>query len=175
MKTTHFCVLIHCSADCWLFPQAICPSPQKIALKTIENNRKIGITKEICITIDSPKKVPRRKPDSEAGCIFENFTPKQGNSLKILAAGTRNHGVSLSPPSGYLSSSDVSEVFVSGVSSLCIFLYNELFEFLFVMFNQKRDFSFCETLITIKSDVIFPFVILISRCGPLFVKAITEN
>ena len=100
MKTTHFCVLIHCSADCWLFPQAICPSPQKIALKTIENNRKISITKEICITIDSPKKVPRRKPDSEAGCIFENFTSKQGNSLKILTAGTRNHGVSLPPPPG---------------------------------------------------------------------------
>ena len=54
LKTTHFCVLIHCSADCWLFIQAICPSPQKIALKTIENNRKISITKEICITIDSP-------------------------------------------------------------------------------------------------------------------------
>ena len=29
--------------------------------------------------------------------MFENFTPKQGNSLKILAAGTRNHGVSLPP------------------------------------------------------------------------------
>ena len=45
-----------------------------------------------------PEKFPRRKPDSEAGCIFENFTPKQGNSLKILAAGTRNHGVALPPP-----------------------------------------------------------------------------
>ena len=53
---------------------------------------------EICITIDSQKKVSERKPDYEAGCIFENFTPKQGNSLKILAAGTRNHGVSLGPP-----------------------------------------------------------------------------
>ena len=42
----------------------------------------------------SPKK---SQPDSEAGCIFENFTPKQGNSLKILVAGTRNHGVSLPP------------------------------------------------------------------------------
>ena len=92
-----FCVLIHCSADCWLFPQAICPSPKTIGFKTIENNRKISITKEICITID-PKKIPGRKPDSEAGCIFENFTPKQGNSLKTLAAGTRNHGVSLPPP-----------------------------------------------------------------------------
>ena len=46
-----------------------------------------------------PEKIPERKSDSEAGCIFENFTPKQGNSLKILAAGTRNHGVSL-PPGG---------------------------------------------------------------------------
>ena len=40
LKTTHFCVLIHCSADCCLFPQAICPGnlplPQKIGLKTIE-------------------------------------------------------------------------------------------------------------------------------------------
>ena len=45
-----------------------------------------------------PKKIPGRKPDSEAGCIFENFAPKQDNSLKILAAGTRNHGVSLPPP-----------------------------------------------------------------------------
>ena len=27
LKTTHFCVLIHCWADCWLFPQAICPPP----------------------------------------------------------------------------------------------------------------------------------------------------
>ena len=42
-----------------------------------------------------PQKIAGRKPDSEAGCIFENFTPKQGNSLKILAAGTRNHGLSL--------------------------------------------------------------------------------
>ena len=75
-----------------------CPSPKNIALKTIENNRKISITKEICMTKDSPKKVPRRKPNSEAGCIFENFTLKQGNSLKLLAAGTRNHGVSLPPP-----------------------------------------------------------------------------
>ena len=41
------------------------------------------------------KKIPGRKSDSEAGCIFENFTPEQGNSLKILAVGTRNHGVSL--------------------------------------------------------------------------------
>ena len=102
MKTTLFCVLIHCSADCWLFPQAICPGnwplpPKTIGLKTIENNRKISITKQICITIDSPQKIPGRKPDSEAGCIFENFTPKQGNSLKILAAGTRNHGLSLPP------------------------------------------------------------------------------
>ena len=96
MKTTRFCVLIHCSADCWLFLQAICPGnlplSQKIGFKTTENNRKISIT------IDSPKKIPGRKPDSEAGCIFENFTPKQGNSLKILAAGTRKHGVSLFPP-----------------------------------------------------------------------------
>ena len=30
--------------------------------------------------------------------MFENFTPKQGNSLKILVAGTRNHEVSLPPP-----------------------------------------------------------------------------
>ena len=52
------------------------------------------------MTIDSPpKKI--RKPDSEAGSIFENFTPKRGNSLKILAAGTRNHGVSFPlPPLG---------------------------------------------------------------------------
>ena len=52
------------------------------------------------MTIDSPpKKIPGRKPDSGAGCIFENFTPKQGNFLKILAAGgTRNHGVSLPLP-----------------------------------------------------------------------------
>ena len=49
------------------------------------------------MTIDCPQKIPRRKPDSEAGCIFENFTPKQGNSLKILAAGTSNHGASLPP------------------------------------------------------------------------------
>ena len=32
--------------------------------------------------------------------MFENFTPKQGNSLKILAAGTRNHGVLLPTPPG---------------------------------------------------------------------------
>ena len=33
LKTTHFCVLIHCPADCCLLPQAICPGnlplPQK--------------------------------------------------------------------------------------------------------------------------------------------------
>ena len=55
------------------------------------------------MTINSPpKKILGRKPDSEAVCTLENFTPKQGNSLKILkilVAGTRNHGVSL-PPSG---------------------------------------------------------------------------
>ena len=99
LKTIHFCVLIHCSADCCLslkqFAAGICLSPQKT---WFENNRKISITKEICITIDSPQKIPERKSDSEAGCIFENFTPKQGDSLKILAAGTRNHGVSLPPP-----------------------------------------------------------------------------
>ena len=100
LKTIHFCVLIHCSADCCLslkqFALGICPSPQKT---WFENNRKLA-TKEICITIDSPlgTEIPERKPDSEAGCIFENFTPKQGDSLKILAAGTRNHGVSLPPP-----------------------------------------------------------------------------
>ena len=48
--------------------------------------------------ISPPEKIPGRKPDSEAGCIFEYFTPKQGNSLKILVAGTRNRGVSLPPP-----------------------------------------------------------------------------
>ena len=56
------------------------------------------MTNEICITIDPPEKVPGRKPDSEAGCIFENFNPKQGNSFKILVADTRNDGVSLPPP-----------------------------------------------------------------------------
>ena len=66
-----FCVLIHCSADCWLFPQAICPSPKTIGFKTIENNRKISITKEICITIDPQK-------SSE-----ESQTPRQGVCLKI--------------------------------------------------------------------------------------------
>ena len=106
-----FYVLIHCSADCacWLFPQAICPSPKTIGFKTIENNRKISITKEICITID-PQKIPGRKPDSKAGCIFENFTPKQGNSLKTLAAGTRNHGVSLPP--GLYSDSHLYQPFI---------------------------------------------------------------
>ena len=65
-----------------------------------ENNRKINITKEICITIYSTWKIPERKSDSETGSIFENFTRKQGNSLKILVAGTRNHGVSLPLPPG---------------------------------------------------------------------------
>ena len=52
------------------------------------------------MTVDfaPPRKIPERKPNSEAGCIFENFTPKQGNSLKILVAGTHNHKVSLPPP-----------------------------------------------------------------------------
>ena len=99
MKTAHFCVLIHCSADCWLclkqFAPGICPS-QKIGLKTI---KKISITKNLHDNrFLSKKKIPGRKPDSEAGCIFENFTPKQGNLLKILAAGNRNHGVSLPLP-----------------------------------------------------------------------------
>ena len=47
--------------------------------------------------MDIPKKISGRKPDSEAGCIFENFTPKQFISLKILVAGTHNHGMSLPP------------------------------------------------------------------------------
>ena len=68
LKTTHFCVLIRYSADCWLFSQAICP-PSK---KWFENNRKISITKEICITIDPPKKFPE-----------ESQTPRQGVYLKI--------------------------------------------------------------------------------------------
>ena len=99
LKTTHFCVLIHCSADCCLFPQAICPGNLPLPQKNwFENNRKISITKEICITIDSPDKIPERKSNTEAVCIFKNFTPKQGNSLKILAAGTRNDGMLLPPP-----------------------------------------------------------------------------
>ena len=60
------------------FAPGICPSLQK---NWFENNRKISITKEICITIDPPEKIPERKSDSEAGYIFENFTPKQGNPL----------------------------------------------------------------------------------------------
>ena len=72
LKTTHFCVLIHCSADCWLFPQALPLPPKKIALKTTENSRKISITKEICITIDSPKR-----------SLEESQTPRQGVYLKI--------------------------------------------------------------------------------------------
>ena len=63
------------------FAPGFAPPPKTIGFKTIESNRKISITKEICITIDPPK-IPGRKPDSEAGCIFENFTLKQGNSLK---------------------------------------------------------------------------------------------
>ena len=79
-------------------PREFVPPPKN----WFENNRKISITKEMFITIDSPEKIPeRRKSDSEAGCIFQNFTPKQGNSLKILATGTRNHGVSLPPPRGF--------------------------------------------------------------------------
>ena len=91
-----------CSADCCLFPQAICPVNLPLPQKNwFKNNRKISITKEICITIDSPrKKIPERKSDSEAGCIVENFTLKQGNSSRLLAAGTRNHGVSLPLPPG---------------------------------------------------------------------------
>ena len=60
-----------------LFLQAICPRilplpPKTIGLITIENNRKISITKEICITIDFPKKSPE-----------ESQTPRQGVNLKI--------------------------------------------------------------------------------------------
>ena len=51
----------------------------------------------MCITIDPPEKIPGGKPESEVGCIFENFPLKQGNSLKILVEGTRNHRVSLPP------------------------------------------------------------------------------
>ena len=55
----------------------------------------------MCRKTDSPpEKIPRRKPHSEAGCIVEIFTPKKGSSLKILVAGTRNHGVSSPPPGG---------------------------------------------------------------------------
>ena len=89
--------MIHCLADCRFFLQVVCPPQKK---NWFENNRKISITKEICMTIDfapPPEKIPGRKPDFEAGCIFENFTPKQGNSLKLLTAGTGNHGVSLPP------------------------------------------------------------------------------
>ena len=38
-----------------------------------------------------------------------------------------------------------------------IYIMRVLFEFLFVMLNQKIDFGFCETFIYNKSDVIFPF------------------
>ena len=38
-----------------------------------------------------------------------------------------------------------------------VYLYNALFEFVFVTLNQNLDFSFCELLFTIKGDVNFPF------------------
>ena len=53
-------------------PREFAPPPKTIGLKTIENNRKISITKEICITIDSQKKSPE-----------ESQTPRQGVYLKI--------------------------------------------------------------------------------------------
>ena len=44
--------------------------------------------------------MPGRKPDSEAGCIFENSLRNRVNSLKTLAAGTRDHRVLFPPPGG---------------------------------------------------------------------------
>ena len=64
------------------------PPPSRKRL--FKNNRKISITIDFA---PPPEKIPGRKADSEAGCIFENFTPKRGNSFKILVAGTRNDGV----------------------------------------------------------------------------------
>ena len=147
MKTTHFCVFIHCSADCWLclkqFAQGICLS-QKIGWKTIE---KISITNKICMTIDSPPKIPVRKPDSEVGCIFENFTPKQGNSLKILVAGTHNHGVSLPPPPPppeaiqkctFVEFEPLFQQLLAFVSNLGIFLQCPLSKYGHVMWPKKQ-------------------------------------
>ena len=62
-------------------PRKFAPPQKTIGFKTIENNRKISIVKEICITI-APQIILGKKPDSEAGCIFANFTQKQSNSLK---------------------------------------------------------------------------------------------
>ena len=44
-----------------------------------------------------------------------------------------------------LSSLDVSEMIVSSIST--IYLDNALFEFLFIVLNQKLDLSFCESFI----------------------------
>ena len=90
-----------------------------------------------------PEKIPGRKPDSEAGCIFENFTPKQGNSLKILAAGTRNHGVSLPPgpmtgfPPEKISGGDNMPLFFKQYANVSIVL-----SFVFVgNFRGRNNFS----------------------------------
>ena len=50
---------------------------------------------------------------------------------------------------------DVSEMFVSGVSSMYIYIMH--YWNFFVMLNQKLDFSFFESFIYNKSDVNFPF------------------
>ena len=44
-----------------------------------------------------------------------------------------------------LSSLDISEMIVSSIST--IYLDNALFQFLFVLLNQKLDLSFCESFI----------------------------
>ena len=51
-------------------------------------------------------------------------------------------------------------MFVSGVSSM-YYGNNALFEFLFVMLNQKLDFSFFESFIYNKNWCFFPFTSLI--------------
>ena len=96
LKTIHFCVLIHCSADCCFSVKQFAPGIYLSLQKNwFENNRKNSITKNLHNNrFPPPQKLPERKSDSEAGCIFENFTPRQGDSLKILAAGI----ITPSPP-----------------------------------------------------------------------------
>ena len=63
---------------------------------------------------------------------------------------------------------------VSG-SFFNVYLYNSLFEFLFVMLNQKLDFSFCESFIYNKKCYV-PFLQVLSPAVVFFsMKAITEN
>ena len=75
-------------------PQRLAPSPEIWS----ENNKRFSITKEICITIDSPEKIPGRRPVLNRLKIYfmahhnKHFQDCNKPSLDLLCGGDLSFG-----------------------------------------------------------------------------------